>query len=286
MSDALEVARWASGQDLVPDLRVWTVWENFLRQVLLGNNLLPVQGPPPPLFYTFTGMLVTFLVTRGITRFIRRRTASGAAVGGPVKDIVIGGVHIHHQVFGIAIITMAGLLLVAISPKGIGLAVIATLLGVGAGLAFDEFALWLHLDDVYWRAQGRKSVDAVAIVLVLTAVVTAITGQVQDAAAYREIVQLIGPVLWWVTAALIVLTFVPAAVCLLKGKPITAGVGVAYLPSGFIGAVRLAKPGSWWARHFYSNGSGRARRSRARFDEQHRNRWNRVRDIVAGAPDK
>lgn len=286
MTGALVVARWASAQDPVPDFPVWPVWEDLLRQVFLGNNLLPAQGPPPPLFYTFAGMLITFLVTRGITRFIRRRSASGAVASGPVKDIMIGGVHIHHQVFGITTITAAGLLLVAISPTGIGLAVLATLLGVGAGLAFDEFALWLHLDDVYWRAQGRKSVDAVAVVLVLTGVLTAITGQVQDAASLREIAELIGPMVWWLAAALIGLTLVPAAACLLKGKPITAGVGVAYLPVGFIGAVRLGKPDSWWARHFYSDGSGRARRSAARFGELHRERWNRVRDIVAGAPEK
>ncbi len=285
MTGALVVARWVSGQDPVPDLQVWLVWADFFRQVLLGNNLLPAEGPPPLLSYTFAGMLVTFLVTRGITRLIRRRSASGATASGPVKDIIIGGVHIHHQVFGIATITAAGLLLVAISPTGIGLAVVATVLGIGAGLAFDEFALWLHLDDVYWQAQGRKSVDAVAIVLVLTAVVTVITGQVQDAASYREIEALIGPVLWWVGATLIALTLVPAAVCLLKGKPITAGVGVVYLPLGFVGAVRLGKPDSWWARHFYSDGSGRARRSAARFDERHRERWNRVRDIVAGSPE-
>lgn len=286
MVHALSDVELFSGQSSVSGLSDWTVWQSFLRQSLIGNNLLPAAGPPPPLFYTFAGMLVTFLVTRGITRFIRRRSASGAEASGPVKDIIIGGVHIHHQVFGIAIITLAGIVLVAASPTGVGLAIVATFLGIGAGLAFDEFALWLHLDDVYWRAEGRKSVDAVAIVLVLTAVVTAITGQLQDVSSDRELAQLIRPVFWWVTALLILLTFVPATVCLLKGKPITAGVGVAYLPVGCIGALRLAKPNSWWSRHVYSDGSGRARRSADRFDERHQERWNRVRDIFAGTPEK
>jgi len=51
---------------------------------------------------------------------------------------------------------------------------LALLFGIGVGLAFDEFALWLHLDDVYWSREGRKSIDAVAWALVVTASVPAI----------------------------------------------------------------------------------------------------------------
>jgi hypothetical protein len=35
--------------------------------------------------------------------------------------------------------------------------------GIAAALTLDEFALWLDLHDDYWDAQGRKSIDAVAI---------------------------------------------------------------------------------------------------------------------------
>jgi len=28
------------------------------------------------------------------------------------------------------------------------------------GLTINEFALWVHLDDVYWAREGRRSVDA------------------------------------------------------------------------------------------------------------------------------
>jgi hypothetical protein len=31
-------------------------------------------------------------------------------------------------------------------------------------LTVDEFALWLHLEDVYWSEHGRKSVIAVIVV--------------------------------------------------------------------------------------------------------------------------
>ena len=39
----------------------------------------------------------------------------------------------------------------------------ASLYGIAGALTLDEFALWLDLNDDYWDAQGRKSIDAVAI---------------------------------------------------------------------------------------------------------------------------
>ena len=39
--------------------------------------------------------------------------------------------------------------------------VAATFFGIGAALVLDEFALILHLQDVYWAEDGRTSVDAV-----------------------------------------------------------------------------------------------------------------------------
>ncbi len=37
----------------------------------------------------------------------------------------------------------------------------AVVFGIGAALVLDEFALILHLSDVYWAEDGRTSVDAV-----------------------------------------------------------------------------------------------------------------------------
>ena len=39
--------------------------------------------------------------------------------------------------------------------------VAAIIFGIGAALVLDEFALILHLSDVYWSEDGRTSVDAV-----------------------------------------------------------------------------------------------------------------------------
>jgi len=35
--------------------------------------------------------------------------------------------------------------------------------GSGAALTLDEFALWLNLEDDYWTAKGRESIDAVVL---------------------------------------------------------------------------------------------------------------------------
>ena len=37
---------------------------------------------------------------------------------------------------------------------------LSALFGVGAALTLDEFALILHLDDVYWTDEGRSSIEA------------------------------------------------------------------------------------------------------------------------------
>ena len=271
--------------DVPTDLGVsaWDLVRITLKAILLGNNIVPESGPWPATTWTFLGIAATFLLTRGITRFIRRRSASGAAASGPVKDIVIGGVHIHHQVFGIIAMALAGIALVAISPSGVWLGVLAGVLGVGIGLAFDEFALWLHLDDVYWREQGRKSIDAVAIMLVVVGEITVIVGVVHDIRTGPD-ESVVGPAVIWIEVLLVALTFVPAVICLLKGKPVTAGLGVVYIPFGLVGMARLAKPDSWWARRRYSPDGRRAQRSARRFDEQYQARWNKVRDLVGGAP--
>jgi hypothetical protein len=81
--------------------------------------------------------------------------------------VVIGGRHVHHLVWGIALLLFVGyawLLESAEDPhsRAAGRA-LAVLYGVGAALTLDEFALWLNLRDVYWEREGRVSLDAIAL---------------------------------------------------------------------------------------------------------------------------
>lgn len=114
------------------------------------------------------GFVVTYAVTRWITLRIRARTLSGAGgASSPIKDVHIGGVHVHHQVWGILLVLLTGLLEFRFQPSSPWVDVLAVCFGAGAALALDEFALWLHLEDVYWSEEGRKSIDAVLLAAVV-----------------------------------------------------------------------------------------------------------------------
>ena len=47
--------------------------------------------------------------------------------------------------------------------KSTGSRITASMYGIAAALTLDEFALWMDLNDDYWDAAGRKSVDAVVL---------------------------------------------------------------------------------------------------------------------------
>jgi hypothetical protein len=235
---------------------------------------ISVDGGDPslgPMMWMFLGILVTFLITRMVTRLIRSGSGGGAGLG----NVSIGGNHIHHQVFGILIIIASGIILVSQRPWGAALDAAAALFGVGVGLTVDEFALWLHLKDVYWAKQGRQSVDAIFCVLVITG--AAIGG-------FSFVTGAIGTAEWWSSIAGIAINLVLCIICLLKGKVVTGVVGVAIGVVALVGAIRLAKPGSWWAARRYATRPRRADRAARRYDQRRMERWNRLKDLVAGAP--
>ena len=179
--------------------------------------------------------------------------------------------------FGIQIIIGAGILLVSQTPWGSALDATAAVFGVGVGLTVDEFALWLHLKDVYWAKQGRQSVDAVFCVL-------AVTGALIGGASF--VTGAVGTAEWWSSMAAIGVNLVLCVICLLKGKVVTGVIGIAVGVVALVGAVRLAKPGSWWAEHRYASRPQLARRAASRYGPRHQERWNRLRDLVAGAPSR
>lgn len=230
----------------------------------------------------FVGFVVTFAVTRGITRRIRAKQALKAqqpeshdsADEGGLSDIYIGGVHIHHQVWGILLVLVSGLLQFRFNPEAPWSEVFAALFGVGAALTLDEFALWLHLDDVYWGPEGRKSVDAImlggglGLVLIMQANPIAPTQDLQDQYA---IWSYIGGLAFHLTMAMI---------CFLKSKLSTGLIGIVVPIVAFVGAVRLAKPDSMWSRRRYAD--RKLERSQSRFGEAYQHRWDRLRDFVGG----
>ncbi len=223
-----------------------------------------------PLFW----MLVAILITFGATRIATRRIRAGA---GGLKNWHIGGVHVHHQVFGVIAILVSGCLEFAYRPGAPARNILGALFGIGVSLTLDEFALWLHLDDVYWAPEGRKSIDAVFVAVLITGLLLIgvtpfdVFGQHTGLLASFEVGVLINLSLSIIT--------------LLKGKPI-AGIAGLLLPFvALVGAIRLAKPASQWARWRYPQGSKKRNRATRRFDHPYQARWNRVRDLIGGKPD-
>ncbi|MCF6523521.1 hypothetical protein [Streptomyces sp. JJ36] len=229
-----------------------------------------------PLLLALISFVLAFVVTRVITRAIR-------AGRGPFRNVTPGGMHIHHVVPGLLLMTVGGFTAFAGGRHGVGAGIAAVVFGVGTGLVLDEFALVLHLHDVYWSEEGTRSVEVVVLTFALTLLMLAgfapfgVNGLTDDEAQDR------------LSGALTVCgNFLCVLVTLVKGKPVTALVGVLVPPAALFGAVRLARPGSLWAKRLYR----RRPRSRRRATERaarHDRRWGplqrRFYDLVGGAPD-
>jgi hypothetical protein len=81
---------------------------------------------------------------------------------GVINDpyLYIRGYHIHHLNYGICIMAIAGFLALVFQDDEDRLK-IGTLYGIGLGLTFDEFGMWLRLEDDYWT---RASYDAIIVI--------------------------------------------------------------------------------------------------------------------------
>ncbi|MEU9008364.1 hypothetical protein AB0D12_00955 [Streptomyces sp. NPDC048479] len=230
-----------------------------------------------PMLLALVSFMLTFLVTRTVTRLIR-------AGRGPFKNITPGGMHIHHVVPGVILIVIGGFGAVGNGREGPAAAVCAIVFGIGAGLVLDEFALILHLDDVYWTEQGRQSTE---VVVIASALALLVLGGFSPLG-----VDQLTPDERQDRASLIltlVFNFLFVLIALFKGKLRMALLGTLIPFVALFGAVRLARPGSPWARRFYRNRpKARARAGLRSF--HHDRRWDRPRrklqDLIGGAPDR
>ena len=228
-------------------------------------------GGREPAFLMLLAFVLTLAGTRFYTRMARVRGWGSAHVG---------DVHVHHLVPGLVMSLIAGGLAIALQPREVWVAFLAIVFGAGAALVLDEFAMLLHLDDVYWTEEGRLSIDAcLAAVAFLGLAVVATFPLPTDTASDRH-----G---WLLGDGLIVLAACFVVVTLLKGKLKLGLFGIVFPPLAIVGALRLAKPTSIWARRFYSPGGRKLRLSeeRAVFREK---RWTERRngfyDLIGGAP--
>jgi hypothetical protein len=216
-----------------------------------------------PLLCCLVAFILTFFVTRSSVRFIRHRAAAGRPTRWwQPRNVHIGGVHIHHVTFGVVLVMLSGLTLVTLSISGREpeFTLAATLFGIGSALVLDEYALILHLSDVYWEEDGRTSVDAVfAAVAVAGLLIMGLHPlmfffpfwHAADSTALRAAV----------AAGGLVLTLPLAVVVVLKGKVWTGLLGMFLLILLVIGAIRLSRPHAPWARWRYTTQPDKMRRA-------------------------
>jgi hypothetical protein len=227
------------------------------------------------LFLVLVGFILSFAFIRMSTRLQR----SPKVPWWPGSIVSESGVHVHHLVFGIVLMMIAGaggFLAFGSTPWT---EICAFLFGVGAGLTIDEFALWVYLDDVYWAEEGRSSIDAVVI---------AVAGMMLVLLGFTPLTiedSSIGALLGTFLSALFVVALV--AICFLKGRVLHGTVGFFVFPIALYGACRLGKPDSAWARRRYGERRPRKQeRAEARFPPDRRTERfkNAFRDIVGGKP--
>jgi hypothetical protein len=206
-----------------------------------------------PLLCCLVAFILTFFVTRTFVRLIRGRAATGRPPRWwEPRNVHIGTKHIHHVVVGVVLVMISGVTLVALSvnghePEYTGSAI---LFGIGAALVLDEYALILHLSDVYWEEDGRTSVDAVfAAVAVGGLLVLGLHPLMFFISLWHDTTHSV--LLRAGVVFALVLTLPLAVLVVLKGKVWTGLIGMFFVPLLFIGAIRLSRPQAPWARWVY-----------------------------------
>ncbi|MGV0744605.1 hypothetical protein [Mycolicibacterium sp. XJ870] len=242
-----------------------------------------------PLLCCLVAFILTFFVTRTVVRYIRKHAGGDQ----PPKwwqprNIGHGSLHIHHAVIGVILVMVSGVTMVTLAVNG-GVAeftVAAVFFGVGAALVLDEFALILHLSDVYWAEDGRTSVDAVFAAVAVAGLLILGFSPLSffDIGIWRDDHTLAARA---IVIAVAVLTLLLAVVVLLKGKVWTGLVGMFITPLLVVGAVRLSRPHAPWARWRYTS------RPRKMHRALERERWLRrpvvqaklwLQDAITGMP--
>lgn len=242
-----------------------------------------------PLLCCLVAFILTFFVTRTLVRYIRRHADSDAPRRWwQPRNIGHGTLHIHHVVIGVVLVMVSGITMVTLAVSG-GVpefTVAATFFGIGAALVLDEFALILHLSNVYWAEDGRTSVDAVFAAVAVAGLLILGFNPLSffDIGIWREDHSLVARATVIVIA---VLTLLLAVVVLLKGKVWTGLVGMFITPLLVVGALRLSRPHAPWARWRYTT------RPRKMHRALERERWLRrpvvqaklwLQDAITGMP--
>jgi hypothetical protein len=157
------------------------------------------------------------------------------------------GTHIHHLVWGILLLMVMGYVGIATAIPSPWFELVAIGFGIGMGLTLDEFALWLNLEDVYWKEKGRQSIDAV--VVTVTLLVIALLGLQFWIDVYDAVLVLSGLDRGnaWVAIPIQLVGIALAIVCFRRGRKFVGLVGLFVPLVALVGALvpsRRRKPAS------------------------------------------
>ena len=227
------------------------------------------------IFLVLVGFIGSFAFIRMSTRIIRSESVSWWP--GNVESE--GGVHVHHLVFGIVTMMVAGTLAFVADGRTPLTEIFALFFGIGVGLTIDEFALWVHLEDVYWEKEGRSSIDAT--VIAAAAMLLVVLG------ANPLTIDAGSPLAVALSLLATAFVFLMVAICFLKGRVMHGVVGFFVFPIAIYGASRIGKPSSTWARRRYGERRPKKQaKAEDRFPPDRRTeRFKEAfRDIVGGKP--
>jgi hypothetical protein len=239
---------------------------DFWNDQLVANDR---QG----VFLVLVGFVGSFAFIRMSTRMIRAEVSWW-----PGNIESESGLHVHHLVFGIITMMVAGTVGFAAFGHSPLTEICAFFFGIGAGLTIDEFALWVYLEDVYWAEEGRSSIDATVIAAALIGMIVLginpFASGGEGATAIEQIV-----------TAVIVISFIAAS--FLKGRRLHGILGVVFVPMAIYATCRIGKPESPWAHRRYGTRHPKKQvKAEARFHPGRRtDRFKEAfRDIVGGKP--
>ncbi len=187
-------------------------------------------------------VLLSFLASFGFIRLSTRLMRSPKVPWWPGSVVSDSGVHVHHLVFGIVAMMLAGTCSFTVESS-FWYGVYAVVFGIGMGLTIDEYALWLRLSDVYWAKEGRSSIDAALIAVVFIALLLLVT--TPDGISTENVDT------FSATVGSLLVHLLLVVLALSKGRVAHALFGTFIPGLALYATLRLGKPGSWWARRRY-----------------------------------
>ena len=110
-------------------------------------------------FYILWSFFTTFVLARLIVYLVVEDYI-------PNVFLTIRGVHIHHLSYGIFLLAWVGFYCLVYANTAQKLYKTSIVYGIGLGLTFDEFGMWLRLKDTYWIRQSYDAIIVLSILLI------------------------------------------------------------------------------------------------------------------------